>query len=84
MDQDAVRIGQPVAGIEEVFVQKMHHQVDAPSRSTAHEAAIPIGSEAEGQAGVVVVVERAKALVPVHLESKSLCDPLDGKVAELL
>jgi hypothetical protein len=33
---------------------------------------------------MMVVVERTKALVPLHLESESLCDPLNGKVAELL
>jgi hypothetical protein len=33
---------------------------------------------------MMVVVERAEALMPRHLERKSLCDPLDGKVAELL
>jgi hypothetical protein len=33
---------------------------------------------------MMVIVERAKALVAAHVESKSLCDPLDGKVAELL
>ena len=62
----------------------MHHQVDAPSRSPAHEAAIAIGAHAERQACVMIIVEGAKALVPAHLESKSLCDPLDGEVAELL
>jgi hypothetical protein len=33
---------------------------------------------------VVVIVERAKALVSRNLESKSLCDPLYREVAELL
>jgi len=32
----------------------------------------------------MVVVEGAKALVLRNLEPKSLCDPLDGEVAELL
>jgi hypothetical protein len=32
----------------------------------------------------MVVVERAKALVLRNLEPKSLGDPLDGEVAELL
>ena len=32
----------------------------------------------------MIIVEGAKALVPAHVESKSLCDPLDGEVAELL
>jgi hypothetical protein len=33
---------------------------------------------------MMVVVERAEALVHFNLEAKSLCDPLNGKVAELL
>jgi hypothetical protein len=33
---------------------------------------------------VAVVVERAQCLVVHHPQSKSLCDPLDGEVAELL
>ena len=33
---------------------------------------------------MVVVVERAQRLVPHHLESESLRDPLDGQVAKLL
>ena len=33
---------------------------------------------------MMVVVERAEALVPHYLESKPLCDPLNGQVAELL
>ena len=33
---------------------------------------------------MMVVVKRTKALVSRNVESKSLCDPLKGKVAELL
>ena len=33
---------------------------------------------------MMVIVERTKALMPAHVKSKSLCDPLDGEVAELL
>ena len=32
----------------------------------------------------MIVVERTEALMPRNLESKSLGDPLNGKVAELL
>jgi len=33
---------------------------------------------------VMVVVEGTEAFVPTDAESKSLCDPLNGEVAELL
>ena len=38
----------------------------------------------EGQARMVIVVEGAEAFVALDPESKSLRDPLDGKVAKLL
>ncbi len=33
---------------------------------------------------MMVVVERTQALMSRHVESKSLCDPLNRQVAELL
>ena len=84
LNQNIVRIGEPTAGIEEILVQTMHHQVDGATRGTTREAAIRISSYAERQACVMVVVKRAKALVLRNLEPKSLCDPLDREVAELL
>jgi hypothetical protein len=33
---------------------------------------------------MMIIMEWAQALMHPHLESKSLCDPLNGKVAELL
>ena len=33
---------------------------------------------------MMVVVERAQTFMPRDPQSKSLCDPLDGEVAELL
>ena len=38
----------------------------------------------ERHRGVVIVVERTEALVPHDVHSKSLGDPLNGEVAELL
>ena len=32
----------------------------------------------------MVIMERTERLVPHYLHPKSLCDPLNGKVAELL
>ena len=33
---------------------------------------------------MMVVVKRTEALMPTDMESESLCDPLNGQVAELL
>ena len=50
----------------------------------AGKAAERVPARAERQAGMMVIVERTKRLVPHNLHSKSLGDPLDGEVAELL
>ena len=77
-------VGQPAAGIEEGFVQVLHHQVDGSAVGATHKAAVAIAANGERQRGVVVVVERAERLVPHDAESKSLRDPLNGEVAKLL
>ena len=33
---------------------------------------------------MMIVMKRTQAFMVAHVESKSLCDPLNGKVAELL
>ena len=50
----------------------------------AGKAAERVPARAERQAGMMVIVERTKGLVPHDLHSKPLGDPLDGEVAELL
>ena len=50
----------------------------------AGKAAERVPARAERQAGMMVIVERTERLVPHNLHSKSLGDPLDGEVAELL
>jgi hypothetical protein len=61
-----------------------HHQVDGATRGSTDKAAKGVFTYLERQACVVVVVERAEALVSRNRESKSLRDPLYGEVAELL
>ena len=77
-------IGQPAAGIEERLIQILHHQINRPARRSADKAAKRIPTNRERQACMMVVVERAEALVTRHLESESLRDPLNRKVAKLL
>ena len=77
-------IAQPSARVFEVLAKNAHHQVDGPAVGIAHEAPERVPAHAERQRGVVVVVERAQRLVPHHSQSKSLSDPLNGEVAELL
>ena len=52
--------------------------------SPAGKATEGVPARAERQAGMMVIVERTEGLVPHDLHSKSLGDPLDGEVAELL
>ena len=47
----------------------------------AGKAAERVPARAERQAGMMVIVERTKGLVPHDLHSKPLGDPLDGEVA---
>ena len=77
-------ISQPAAGSLEVQVQMAHHQVNRPTACPTDKAAEGVLADLERKAWVAIVVERTKAFVHADTESKSLCDPLDGEVAELL
>ena len=77
-------LSQPTACFAERFAEVVHHQVDGAAGCSADEAAVAVAAHREREAGMVVIVERTKALMPHYLESKSLCDPLNGLVAELL
>ena len=50
----------------------------------ADEAAAGVSPDAERKARMAVVVERTEAFMSRNSEAESLCDPLYGKVAELL
>ena len=84
VNDHVVLIRQLPTRIKKRLVQILHHQVDCPARGPAHEAAIAVPAHRERQRGMMIVVERTQALVPHHPESKSLCDPLNRQVAELL
>ena len=65
-------------------LQSMEPGINRAAVGPAGEAAVGVSAEAERQRGMMIVVERAERLMPDHMQSKSLCDPLNGKVAELL
>ena len=77
-------IRQPTAGCFEIEIQMPHHQIYRSAGGPANETSEGILAHPERKARVAVLMERAEALVHLHVESKSLCDPLDGEVAELL
>lgn len=69
-----MQVGQELLELEE----------EALAGRVAGEASERVPAHGERQRGMVVVVEWAEAFVPDHPKSKSLGDPLDGEVAELL
>ena len=80
----AVLIGQPSAGFAKVNVKVAHHKVDGTALSPAHKTMIHILSGAIRQTGVTVGMKRTETLVSAYSQSKSLGDPLNRQVAELL
>lgn len=84
-EDDAVGVGKPLARLREVEPEVSHHEVDGSHALLhAHKASAGVASGVVDEAGVMIVVERAEALVPRHAQSYSLGDPLNGQVAELL
>ena len=75
-------ISQPSAGIGKGLVQSVHHEVDGAAVCVACEASVGVGARVERQAGVVVVVEGAEALVPRDVQSDALGHSLYGELAE--
>ena len=80
----AVLIGQPSAGFAKVNVKVAHHKVDGTTLSPAHKAAEHVFAGAIRQTGVTVGMKRTETLVSAYSQSKSLGDPLNRQVAELL
>ena len=65
-------------------MQVAHHQVDGAARSPTHKAAVGVGLYTERQTGVAVGMKWTKTFVMLYAKSKSLGDPLNRQVAELL
>ena len=84
-EQDVGVAGEPAAGFGEGEAEGSHGEVDCAEGAVhAHEAAAGVAPGVEGEAGVVVVVERAECLVAAHADPEPLGDSLDGEVAQTL
>ena len=82
---DVVLVCQPSASLAEVKMQMAHHQVDRAYRLRhTHETSTSVLAHLERHRGMMIVMERAEALVAHHPQSQSLGDPLYREVAELL
>lgn len=78
-EDDAVGVGKPLARLRKVEPEVSHHEVDGTHALLhAHEASAGVPPGVVDEAGVMIVVERAEALVPRHAQSYSLGDPLNG------
>ncbi len=85
LQDDVVAVGEPPAGLGEVYVQQAHHEVDGAHGGVhADEAPAGVAPGVEGEAGVVVVVEGAECLVAGDTQSEPPGDLLNGQVAESL
>ena len=77
-------ICQPSARLLEILVQIVHHEINRSTTCPAHEASVHVLPHTKRQARMVVRMKRTQALMSRNLEPKSLCDPLNGEVAEPL
>ena len=71
--------GKPSTGLEERFAEVTHHEVDGAAVGIADEAAEGVAATIVGEAGVMVVVERAEALVACDAEAKALGNGFYGE-----
>ena len=75
-------VGEPSAGIGERFAEVAHHEVDSAAVGIADEATVGVATDVVGEAGVVVVVERAETLVTCDAKAKALGNGFYGKGTE--
>ena len=71
-EDDVVTVGKPLAGFPEAFAQQVHGEVYLVAVGSAGIAAEGVAPQVEGEAGVVVVVVGAEALVACDAETKTL------------
>ena len=69
---------QPVAGFFEVFAEDLHGEGDGATMSPTGEALEGVFANLEGEAGVLVTVERAEGFVLLDLHAQILGDCLNG------
>ena len=84
LGEDDVRvICQPLAGVHKRELQVVHHQVNGAAMGIANVTLVGVLAHIEVQAGMPVVVERAKRRMSVDREAKPLSNSLDGECSEL-
>ena len=76
--------GKPSTGLGERFVKVTHHEVDGAAVGIADEATEGVAPTVVGETGVMVVVERAEALVACDAEAKTLGNGFYWEGAETL
>ena len=75
VNDNIVFICQPPARLAEAETEMPHHKVDGAAAGPADKAAEAIPAHRKRQTRMMIVVERAEALVPHHPQSESLRDP---------
>ena len=81
LKNDVGAVGKPLAGFGEGLAEVAHHEVYGASVGSADEAAEGVASAVVGEAGMVVVVEGAEALVAVYVEPEPFGYALNGERA---
>ena len=72
-------VGKPSAGVGERFAEVAHYEVDGAAVGIADETAESVAADVVGETGVVVVVERAEALVTCDAKAKALGNGFYGE-----
>jgi hypothetical protein len=83
-EDDVAVVGQPLAGVLEAKMKVVHHQIYGAAVGIAHVAFVGVLAHVEVEAGMAVVVKRAKGHVTRGPEAKPLSNSLDGECSELL
>ena len=65
-------VSEPSAGFGKGFAEVAHNEVDGATVCIADEASKGVATRVVGEAGMVVVVKGAQALVACHMESEAL------------
>ena len=80
---DAVRLGEPMAGVEERLAEDFLRQGDDIAVGIADETLEGVRLLVERERRMLVAVEGAEGLVMAYRHAQELCHSLDGEGAEL-
>ena len=74
----------PLAGLQKWFVQIPHNEVNGAAMGVTDIALVAVAATVEGEAGMLVRMERAQGFMVAHLEPQGLSDLLDRQVLKLM